>query len=254
MPSIHDFATWEPVLRLLRTADAESVAAPGGYVAGRIGQHGWSLPMPRRRPQPGRALQIEDMQDEFDAVERVRGGDRARSPATTSPATATSGSPSPIGRLGRPRTPTYSPPTASPSSTTGSATGVPALFVLGCQAGRSRSFAQRPESASGPEPGSSSRSATATPSRPPAASPPTQASPQRPGARAPRSAANNLPEEETSSSNGLSFRVRRPGRPRIPGLLRQEDQPGQAPHPGPALPRPTPSRCPLRHAPRRNLL
>lgn len=29
--------------------------------------------MPRRRPQPGRALQIEDMQDEFDAVERVRG-------------------------------------------------------------------------------------------------------------------------------------------------------------------------------------
>lgn len=29
--------------------------------------------MPRRRPQPGRALQIEDLQDEFDAVERVRG-------------------------------------------------------------------------------------------------------------------------------------------------------------------------------------
>jgi cell wall assembly regulator SMI1 len=73
LPSIHDFATWEPVLRLLRTAHAESIAAPGGYVAGRIGQHGWSLPMPRRRPQPGRALQIEDMQDEFDAVERVRG-------------------------------------------------------------------------------------------------------------------------------------------------------------------------------------
>ncbi|MFD6999862.1 SMI1/KNR4 family protein [Streptomyces mirabilis] len=73
MPSIHDFATWEPVLRLLRTADAESIAAPGGYVAGRIGRHGSSLPMPRRRPQPGRALQIEDMQDEFDAVERVRG-------------------------------------------------------------------------------------------------------------------------------------------------------------------------------------
>ncbi|GHD55074.1 hypothetical protein GCM10010317_039750 [Streptomyces mirabilis] len=61
------------MLRLLRTADAESIAAPGGYVAGRIGQHGSSLPMPRRRPQPGRALQIEDMQDEFDAVERVRG-------------------------------------------------------------------------------------------------------------------------------------------------------------------------------------
>jgi cell wall assembly regulator SMI1 len=73
LPSIHDFATWEPVLRLLRTADAESIAAPGGYVEGRIGRHGSSLPMPRRRPQPGRALQIEDLQDEFDAVERVRG-------------------------------------------------------------------------------------------------------------------------------------------------------------------------------------
>ncbi|MFD8007395.1 SMI1/KNR4 family protein [Streptomyces mirabilis] len=73
MPSIHDFATWEPVPRLLRAADAENIAAPGGYVAGRIGRHGSSLPMPRRRPQPGRALQIEDMQDEFDAVERVRG-------------------------------------------------------------------------------------------------------------------------------------------------------------------------------------
>ncbi|MFF2935028.1 hypothetical protein [Streptomyces mirabilis] len=64
MPSIPDSATWEPVLRLLRTADAESIVAPGGYVAGRIGRHGSSLPMPRRRPQPGRALQIEDMQDD----------------------------------------------------------------------------------------------------------------------------------------------------------------------------------------------
>ncbi|MFC9643475.1 hypothetical protein ACFTZF_33730 [Streptomyces mirabilis] len=64
MPSIHDSATWEPVLRLLRTADAESIVAPGDYVAGRIGRHGSSLPMPRRRPQPERALQIEDMQDD----------------------------------------------------------------------------------------------------------------------------------------------------------------------------------------------
>ncbi|GLW04814.1 hypothetical protein Slala05_84440 [Streptomyces lavendulae subsp. lavendulae] len=38
----------------------------------------------------------------------------------------------------------------------------------------------------------------------------------------------------------LPLRVRSPGRPRIADLLRQEDRPGQAPHPVPALPRPTP--------------
>jgi cell wall assembly regulator SMI1 len=72
LPSIHDFATWEPVLRLLRTANAESLAAPGGHVAGRISQHGWSLPLQRRLPPPGRAAQVEDMQDEMDAVKRVQ--------------------------------------------------------------------------------------------------------------------------------------------------------------------------------------
>ncbi|MGW7365445.1 SMI1/KNR4 family protein [Streptomyces sp. NPDC054841] len=72
MPSMHDFVTWEPVLRLLRAAHSESLAAPGGYVAGRISTHSWSLPTPPPLPRPGRALQAEDMRDEFDAVKRVQ--------------------------------------------------------------------------------------------------------------------------------------------------------------------------------------
>jgi cell wall assembly regulator SMI1 len=72
LPSIHDFATWDPVLRLLRAANTESLAAPGGHVAGRIGPHSWSLPLQRRFPPPGRAAQVEDMQDEFNAVKRVQ--------------------------------------------------------------------------------------------------------------------------------------------------------------------------------------
>ncbi|GGW43086.1 SMI1/KNR4 family protein [Streptomyces xantholiticus] len=72
MPSIHDFATWEPLLRLLRASDAERLAAPGGYVAGRIGRGSWSVPLRRPRPRPGRAAQVEDMQDEFAAVKRVQ--------------------------------------------------------------------------------------------------------------------------------------------------------------------------------------
>ncbi|MGC5022222.1 SMI1/KNR4 family protein [Micromonospora sp. DT47] len=72
MPSIHDFATWEPLLRLLRAGNAASLAVPGGYLAGQIGRRAWSLPLPPRFPPPGRALQIEDMQDEVDAVERVQ--------------------------------------------------------------------------------------------------------------------------------------------------------------------------------------
>lgn len=72
MPSIHDFATWEPVLRVLRASNEERLAAPGGYVTGQIGVYGWSVPVRRRSPEPGRAAQVEDMQDEWDAVEVVR--------------------------------------------------------------------------------------------------------------------------------------------------------------------------------------
>ncbi|WP_222720292.1 hypothetical protein [Actinomadura sp. HBU206391] len=72
MPSLQDFETWEPLLRVLRASNAESLAAPGGHVAGRIGYLSASLPLPPRFPPPGRALQVEDVQDEHDAVERVR--------------------------------------------------------------------------------------------------------------------------------------------------------------------------------------
>ncbi|MHA6762381.1 hypothetical protein [Streptacidiphilus sp. PAMC 29251] len=72
MSSLHDFATWEPLLRLLRTTHAETLAAQGGHVAGRIGQSSWSVPLQRRRPQPGRAMLVSDRQEEFDAIERVQ--------------------------------------------------------------------------------------------------------------------------------------------------------------------------------------
>lgn len=71
MSPVHDFETWEPLLRLLRVANAEDLVG-GGHVAGRIGSHSWSLPLPHRFPPPGRALYVTDRQDEIDAVERVQ--------------------------------------------------------------------------------------------------------------------------------------------------------------------------------------
>ncbi|WUH89003.1 SMI1/KNR4 family protein [Streptomyces sp. NBC_00433] len=71
MSSLHDFTTWEPLLRVLRADNADALAAPGGQVAGQIGRGGWSLPTRPRRPRPGQALQVGDM-PEFDAVEPIR--------------------------------------------------------------------------------------------------------------------------------------------------------------------------------------
>ncbi|MFJ9344739.1 SMI1/KNR4 family protein [Streptomyces sp. NPDC101733] len=71
-PSIRDFETWQPVLRLLWAAKADKARAEPIRVAGRIGRSGWSLALPRPASSPGRALQTEDRQDEFDAVERVQ--------------------------------------------------------------------------------------------------------------------------------------------------------------------------------------
>nr|WTB30011.1 SMI1/KNR4 family protein [Streptomyces sp. NBC_00830] len=71
LPSLHDFATWEPVLRLLRDSRAKEQAAPSIRVAGRIGRQGWSLPLQRKLPPPGGAAQVEDMRDEMEAVGRV---------------------------------------------------------------------------------------------------------------------------------------------------------------------------------------
>ncbi|MGW1872569.1 hypothetical protein [Streptomyces sp. NPDC001975] len=71
MSALHDFAVWAPVLRLLRTAHAERLAAPGGQAAGLVGLFGWSLPLDRPAPPPGRVAQVEDVQEEFDAVRGV---------------------------------------------------------------------------------------------------------------------------------------------------------------------------------------
>ncbi|GAA2094307.1 SMI1/KNR4 family protein [Streptomyces albiaxialis] len=60
------------MLRLLRAAEAGKAGAGPIRVAGRIGRGGWSLALPHPVPPPGRALQTEDMRDEFDAVERVQ--------------------------------------------------------------------------------------------------------------------------------------------------------------------------------------
>ncbi|SDM08345.1 SMI1 / KNR4 family (SUKH-1) [Nonomuraea maritima] len=72
MPSIHDFMTWEPLLRLLHVDNVESLGASGGHVAGQIGHNAWSLPLLPRFPTPGRALQADGMRDDLDAVERVQ--------------------------------------------------------------------------------------------------------------------------------------------------------------------------------------
>ncbi|NEB04921.1 SMI1/KNR4 family protein [Streptomyces sp. SID13726] len=68
MSSIHTFATWEPLLRLLHAQHAERLAPTGGHVAGRIGHGSWSVPLHRPSPPPGRAAQIEDSQAEYDAI------------------------------------------------------------------------------------------------------------------------------------------------------------------------------------------
>ncbi|WP_149823001.1 SMI1/KNR4 family protein [Streptomyces tailanensis] len=73
MSPLHDFATWEPLLRLLRAGKAETFAT-GSQVAGQISQGAWSVPLRRPVPQPGQASVIEGkLKAEFDAVQRVRG-------------------------------------------------------------------------------------------------------------------------------------------------------------------------------------
>ncbi|MEU2653750.1 SMI1/KNR4 family protein [Streptomyces sp. NPDC007325] len=93
--SIRDFATWQPVLRLLRDAKADKAGAEPVRVAGRIGRSGWSLALPRPVPPRGRAFRTEDIQDELDAVKRVQtamaevGADDVSFSATIEPAGTT---------------------------------------------------------------------------------------------------------------------------------------------------------------------
>ncbi|MFI0960713.1 SMI1/KNR4 family protein [Streptomyces sp. NPDC021080] len=70
--AIADFATWEPVLRLLLASNEKKDGARSVRVAGSIGRGGWSLALKRPMPPRGRAAQVEDIQEELDAVERVQ--------------------------------------------------------------------------------------------------------------------------------------------------------------------------------------
>lgn len=70
--SLYDFATWEPLLRLLRADHVQALAAPGGEVAGLIGRQGWSVPVRMRFPEAGRAMLVSDNQEAHDAIDRVR--------------------------------------------------------------------------------------------------------------------------------------------------------------------------------------
>jgi cell wall assembly regulator SMI1 len=72
LSSLHEFATWEPLLKALRVSHAEALAAVGGQAGGQIGMRSWSIPMPPTFPKLGRALRPEDIPDQFDAVQRVR--------------------------------------------------------------------------------------------------------------------------------------------------------------------------------------
>ncbi|MEV6162298.1 hypothetical protein AB0L71_10275 [Streptomyces sp. NPDC052052] len=71
MPALHDFTTWQPLLRLLYVTHTETLTAPGGHVAGQISPGAWSVPLPYRPPQSGRASQVSDNQEQFDAVGRI---------------------------------------------------------------------------------------------------------------------------------------------------------------------------------------
>lgn len=59
MSSIHDFATWEPLLRLVTASNAERLAAPGGHVTGQIGPGGWSVPVRQPYSAPGQTAEVE---------------------------------------------------------------------------------------------------------------------------------------------------------------------------------------------------
>lgn len=54
---LYDFETWAPLLEYLREEEKQGRwdSGPGGLLEGEIGQHGWSMPRLRGRPNPGRA-------------------------------------------------------------------------------------------------------------------------------------------------------------------------------------------------------
>ncbi|GLW27652.1 SMI1/KNR4 family protein [Actinoplanes regularis] len=67
MPSIYDVATWEPVLRIVRAGLTE-----GGFYAGFASRGAASLPGPAPVPRNGRALLVEDMREQWDALQSLQ--------------------------------------------------------------------------------------------------------------------------------------------------------------------------------------
>lgn len=61
MSSVCDFATWEPVLRLLLGGDTERRASGAARVAGRVSQYGWTLVHPGCM-SPTDRIAVEDIQ------------------------------------------------------------------------------------------------------------------------------------------------------------------------------------------------
>ncbi|MFE9629473.1 SMI1/KNR4 family protein [Streptomyces sp. NPDC006463] len=59
--SVRDFATWEPVLRLLLAGNTDRGAGRPARVGGRIGRHGWSLAL-RGRMSPAERGTVEHVQ------------------------------------------------------------------------------------------------------------------------------------------------------------------------------------------------
>jgi cell wall assembly regulator SMI1 len=70
LSSLHDYATWEPLLTLLSERHTEDLSAPDGHVAGQIAIRSASLPGPRTVARAGQPP--EDWQRESEAVARVR--------------------------------------------------------------------------------------------------------------------------------------------------------------------------------------
>ncbi|MGW1801811.1 SMI1/KNR4 family protein [Streptomyces sp. NPDC001984] len=74
MSTLHEFTTWEPLPHVLRSAHSATPGALGGHVAGRIGTHAYSMPMPwgTMFTMHGQAPDAADRRPEFDAVQRMR--------------------------------------------------------------------------------------------------------------------------------------------------------------------------------------
>ncbi|MFB7620627.1 SMI1/KNR4 family protein [Kitasatospora sp. NPDC056181] len=66
--SVHDFETWEPLLRLLRAAHAEHLATPGGRVVGFIGRGGWSVPLKQMTHDAVRRVHSTLVNDDVNTV------------------------------------------------------------------------------------------------------------------------------------------------------------------------------------------